>query len=247
MSFGNIDINCDVGEGLDNENQLFQYISSCSIACGAHAGDVVSMQKVVWLAKGHKIKIGAHPSYPDRVNFGRITMNIAPEALIKSVQDQVKGLENILDKEGVALHHIKAHGALYNDIAKNSRLASTFLSAIEQYKDDSFLYVPYGSTIAAQATKLGFHLKYEAFADRNYHSDLSLVARSQPKALIQDPQKVLEHLILMERHSKVKTIDDVEVKICADTYCIHGDSPSTLRILVYLDRELPKHNIKLQK
>ncbi len=247
MSAVNIDINCDVGEGFDNESQLFHYISSCNIACGGHAGNDATMQKVVLLAKRNKIKIGAHPSYPDRVNFGRITMEISPEALLQSIQEQVLSLNNILDNQGVVLHHIKAHGALYNDIAKNATLATTFLSAIEQYKERSFVYAPFGSVIAAQAAKRGFHIKYEAFADRSYNPDLSLVSRSQPKALIQDCQKVLNHLLLMAKHSKVLTVDDTEVKMKADTYCIHGDSPSALQILMYLDQELPKHNIKIKR
>lgn len=247
MNEVNIDINCDVGEGLDNENELFQYISSCSIACGGHAGNRVSMEKVVRLAKENRIKIGAHPSYPDKTNFGRRTMEISSETLTNSIQGQIHDLEDILDSQRVSLHHIKAHGALYNDTVKNTALASTFLSAIEKYRESAFLYVPYGSTVAVQALKRGFQIKYEAFADRSYNADLGLVSRSRPKALIQDCQKVLEHLLLMVKHAKVSTVDAVEIKMRADTFCIHGDSPSALRILMYLDQELPKHNIKIKR
>ncbi|WP_339705281.1 5-oxoprolinase subunit PxpA [uncultured Kriegella sp.] len=247
MNEVNIDINCDVGEGLDNEHQLFQYISSCSIACGGHAGNRESMEKVARLAKESRIKIGAHPSYPDRPNFGRRTMEISSEVLAHSIQEQIRDLESILDNQSVDLHHIKAHGALYNDMVKNTALASTFLSAIEKYKERTFIYVPYGSTVAVQALKRGFKIKYEAFADRSYNVDLGLVSRSHPKALIQDCQKVLQHLLFMVKHSKVSTVDAVEIKMRAETFCIHGDSPSALRILMYLDQELPKHNIKIKR
>ena len=114
-----IDINCDVGEGIGNERSLFPHISSCNIACGGHAGDLNSMSEIVQLARRSGIKVGAHPSYPDRENFGRKSMKIEKRLLISSIQKQIKALESILISSNMQLHHIKAHGALYNDMAVN--------------------------------------------------------------------------------------------------------------------------------
>ena len=115
-----IDLNCDVGEGIGNEALLFPYISSCNIACGGHAGDADSMLETVRLAQKHNVLIGAHPSYPDREHFGRIRIEMAPEVLQKHLERQIKALTGILEPLNIPLHHIKAHGALYNDLASGS-------------------------------------------------------------------------------------------------------------------------------
>lgn len=242
-----IDINCDVGEGIDNERQLLPYISSCSIACGGHAGDVQSMQEVVALAKEHHIKVGAHPSYPDTENFGRVSLDFSDTKLIESIRLQLADLHGVLNKEDVPLHHIKPHGALYNDVAKNIKLAKTFLKAIAPFRQTTVLYAPYASSIALEALNKGFHVKYEAFADRNYNKDLSLVSRSEAEALIISPKKVLKHLVGMVKQKQVSATDGEKVALVADTYCIHGDSPSALQILMYLNRELPNYNIHIKK
>lgn len=243
----NIDINCDVGEGIGNENELFPFISSCNIACGGHAGDDASMLQITKMAKHHKVLVGAHPSYPDKDNFGRRSIDIEPNVLIKSIQNQIKNLENILKIESVSMHHIKPHGALYNDLAMNQELAQTFLKGIKKYKTSNVLYVPPNSVISEEATKQAFTIKYEAFADRNYNTDLSLVSREKPNAVISDPYEVLKHLTKMIREQSVVTMNGEIVKIKADTYCLHGDTPNALQILMYLSKELPKQNIQIKK
>lgn len=238
-----IDINCDVGEGIANEEQLFPYISSCNIACGGHFGTKQTIRETLQRAIEHGVKIGAHPSYSDKENFGRVTMNISKDIFVKSIQEQIHNLKAILDEEKGILHHIKPHGALYNDIAKDLKLATSFLKAISYYKDDVYLYVPYGSIIASESLKKGFRIKYEAFADRNYNKDLSLVSRKLKGAVIQEPKAVLEHLKRMCLQSKVNTISGVLVDIKADTYCVHGDTSAALDILNYISKELPTFNI----
>jgi UPF0271 protein len=242
-----IDINCDVGEGMDNENGLFPLISSCNIACGGHAGDADSMLRITKLAKEYSVYAGAHPSYPDLENFGRVSLKIEPNKLAKSIQSQINSLVVILKKEELALHHIKPHGALYNDLVKNKNLALIFLNAIEEYKDVAILYAPHESFLAEEALGRGFNLMYEAFADRNYNFDLSLVSRKMPNALIEEPQYVLNHLVRMVKDHTIKTIDGTLARIVADTYCLHGDTPNALQILMYLSRELPKQNIYIKK
>ncbi len=242
-----IDLNCDVGEGIGNEAQLLPLISSCNIACGGHAGDEMTMREVIKLASQNNVKVGAHPSYPDKVNFGRISLDLPVDILFKSIQEQIKKLEEILNNGQMNLNHIKAHGALYNDLAKNKDLAIRFLNAVQQYKDKVFLYVPYGSEIAEEAIHRGFHIKYEAFADRNYNKDLSLVPRTHKHALIEEPEKVLEHLILMVEQQKVQTLNGEVSTIFADTFCVHGDTPNALQILMYLSKYLPNHQINIAK
>jgi UPF0271 protein len=241
-----IDINCDLGEGVGNEAELLPLVSSCNIACGGHAGDEATMKWVVSLAKKHEVKIGAHPSYPDKANFGRVSMFLSPNELITTVREQIARLISICIQDGVKLHHIKAHGALYNDIAKGGDLAQVFLEAIAPYKASQFLYVPSGSGLEQLAILQGFKIKKEAFGDRNYNADLSLVSRKKDNALIHTPQSVLEHMLRMVIESKVLTVSGMLKDIGADTYCIHGDTANALQILMYLSKALPKQNIFLQ-
>ena len=146
-----IDINCDVGEGFDNEEQLFRYISSCNIACGAHAGSLEVIDKTIELAVKNKVKIGAHPSYPDKENFGRKVMPISDEELRLSISNQIDLMQERVGKQQQQLHHIKPHGALYNELAKNEKLATLFVSILKKYDSNYFLYVPYNSVIAKLA------------------------------------------------------------------------------------------------
>lgn len=242
-----IDINSDVGEGVPYEAELFPHLSSCNIACGGHYGTAQTMLETVTLALMHKVKIGAHPSYPDTANFGRVSLDITLTDLIVSIRDQVGHLFGIIKQKEGRLHHIKAHGALYNDIVKHDELANAFLTAIEPYGKEVLLYVPYASAIEKQAIEKGFRVKREAFGDRNYNGDLSLVSRTHDKALITSPSAVLQHIVQMVKQQEVSTIWGEKVKIYAETYCIHGDTHTALQILQYLSVQLPIHNICVQK
>ncbi len=174
-------------------------------------------------------------------------MDIPSEVLVQSIQGQIADLVSLLEKENIRLHHIKAHGALYNTIAKDAELAELFLRAVADYKKDSLIYVPYASEIAKKAVEHDFSIAYEAFADRNYHTDLSLVSRSHPRALIESPEAVLKHIVQIVTHQKVRTLTDDTVKILAETFCIHSDTPSSFEIVSYLSKELPKHTIRINK
>ncbi|MDO6471822.1 5-oxoprolinase subunit PxpA [Maribacter sp. 1_MG-2023] len=241
-----IDINCDVGEGIGNEEALFPLISSCNIACGGHAGSKESMVFCLKLAKKFNVKVGAHPSYPDRENFGRVSMTLSEDELILSIKQQMHLFVSLCSQMDIELHHIKPHGALYNDIAKDEHLAKTFLTGIEEFKKGAVLYVPYGSVIQRLALEYGFKVLVEAFADRNYNTDLSLVSRKESNALITDGKEVLAHLLRMYYEKEVKTVSGDNISIIANTYCIHGDTPSVLKILAYLSDELPHHNLLIK-
>jgi len=242
-----IDINCDVGEGVGNEAEIFPYISSCNIACGGHAGNKKTMLTVASLAKQHNIKVGSHPSYPDKANFGREVMDISHRDLIQSINRQLSDFDEVLKQTGIPLHHIKAHGALYNQTAKDENLATVYLNAIEDYKGKAMLYVPFDSIIARIAEERGFKTWFEAFADRNYSADLSLVSRKEKNALIEEPEAVLQHILPIIKKGKVLTVDGKASNIQADTLCIHGDTVSALKILTYLSRTLPQNQVQLAK
>jgi UPF0271 protein len=241
-----LDINCDVGEGVGNEAAIFPYISSCNIACGGHAGSEHTMKATVKLAKAHRVPIGAHPGYPDRINFGRVSKHLSPSKLKETVREQIGLLEDVCKQDGLPLNHIKPHGALYNDIAHDMELADVFLEAIAPYKSNLALYVLSGSPLEEKALSAGFTIKREAFADRNYREDGSLVPRNNKNALIKEPEAVLQHVIQMARDHQVFTIEGKYRPISADTFCIHGDTPTALQILMYLSQELPKHNYRLK-
>lgn len=242
-----IDINCDVGEGIGNEALLFPYISSCNIACGGHAGDEASMTGVVRLALKHHLKIGAHPSYPDREHFGRVSMKMPKVEFQACIQRQVEALEGILRREKAEMHHLKPHGALYNDLMGDQELTRYFLESILHLRDLCVLYVPFGSVYAVEASTRGFDIQYEAFADRRYQLGYRLASRHLEGAVIEDPGEVFEQLVRMVKKQQVQTIEGTMLPLSAQTYCIHGDTRSALQILMYLANELPKQGIYLKK
>lgn len=226
-----IHINCDVGEGVGNEEILMPYINACNIACGGHAGNAEIMDYVVRLAKKHAVEIGAHPSYPDRENFGRLSMDISPEKLIQTIQEQISNLEKIAAFHKVKITHIKPHGALYNDIAKNKNKAQLFLQAISKYKQKYTLYVPYNSTIEKEAIQQQFKVIYEAFADRNYEDNSTLVSRQKSNAVLTKEEEVLSHVFTLKNEQKVQTISGKKIPLKCDTFCVHSDTLKAVEIV----------------
>ncbi|PQJ80608.1 5-oxoprolinase subunit PxpA [Polaribacter porphyrae] len=241
-----IDINCDVGEGILNEHLIMQYISSCNIACGGHFGDKNSIDKTIKLAIENNVKIGAHPSYPDKENFGRKLMQISDNDLRDSICSQLDLFLERLSKVDVKLHHIKPHGALYNAIAIDEKLATKFIEITKEYLNDVFLYVSYNSVIEKVALKMNIKIKYEAFADRNYTDSLTLVSRNHKNALLIDKNDVFNHVLNMVKYQKVKTISGLEKLIKVDTFCIHSDTKNALEIVKYLHQNLEKEGFKIE-
>lgn len=241
-----IDINADLGEGAGQDHVIMPLISSCNIACGGHIGDEESIDKAISLAKYHHVKVGAHPSYPDKQHFGRRAMDISTEELERNLTDQLTFFYKIAKKNKQDVYHIKAHGALYNRIAKDEKTAKTYLSAISKLGIRAKLYVPYDSVIH-QLAKSKFECQFEAFIDRAYNDDLSLVGRNQPGALHETPEKAWGQLHEIATQKHVSTISSSKVKIHADTFCIHGDHPNAPRILDYIHQNLSKHKLELAK
>jgi len=241
-----IDINADLGENAGQDDVIMPLISSCNIACGGHIGDEKSMRETINLAALHNVKIGAHPSYPDKENFGRLPLDISDIDLEESLKNQLTEFYSIAKKNKKEVHHIKAHGALYNSIAQDEKTAKIYLKVISQLGVQARLFVPYNSVIYKLANPQ-YDCLVEAFIDRAYNDDLSLVARTQSNALHKTPELAWKQLFEMAVQKNVNTINGASVKIKADTFCIHGDHPNAKQILEFIHRELSKHNISLQK
>ena len=241
-----IDVNCDVGEGMDNEHLIMPFISSCSVACGGHFGDKNTIDKTIQFAIENKVLMGAHLSFPDKKNFGRKILDISEEVLKESIEAQLELFLACTANFNQKMHHIKPHGALYNLIARDKKEAQKFIRIIKKYVKDCFLYVPYGSEIATIALEHQIKIKYEAFADRNYNEDASLVSRDQKNALILNPKKVAKHVLHIIKTSKVKTVSGIEKELKADTFCVHGDTENVIEIASFLMDELKKKGIAIE-
>ena len=231
-----LNINCDLGEGLNNEHLIMPLINSCNIASGGHAGNTKSMIECVEISIRCNVEIGAHPSYPDRLNCGRKKMEISKTELSYSIITQIESLETIASSYGKKLHHIKAHGALYNEMISDIDLADFYLDTIKEYKSKYSIYIPYKSEIEKLASKRGFDIIYEVFGDRNYNDNLSLVSREKENALINDPKEVINHLTSIIESNAVKTISGDTREIKFDTICIHSDTNNSIQILKEINK-----------
>ncbi len=241
----NIHINCDLGEGGKYDSELMPLISACNIACGGHAGTVKTMKETVKFAIENKVEIGAHPAYPDKENFGRKPIKISPEELKRSIIAQVLSLKQIVEAEGAKLNHIKPHGALYNEAAKDEKIAKIILESLAEFDEKPPLFVPPNSVISALA-KDEFPLIFEAFADRNYNENYRLVSRIKSNALILEKEAVFKHLFLMFSEGKIRCENGLEINVKAQTFCLHSDTPDSVKILKYLHQKFGEKNIKIK-
>ena len=235
-----MDINCDLGEGLGNDERIMPFISSCSVACGVHAGNLNIMKSTVLLAKKHKVKIGAHPSFSDRENFGRKEMFIPKGVLKSQIINQIASLNEIVKAEGSHLHHIKPHGALYNMAAKFNDVAMAVIEAVQFFDENLILYVPYNSLIARRSRELRVPYFIEAFADRTYNDDYTLVPRNEPEAVIENTALIEERVTKMMNDRTIKTLNGRIKTIKLDTICVHGDNPNVVEIVKTLSHLINK-------
>jgi len=227
------DINCDMGESfgaysIGDDFEILNYVTSINIACGFHAGDPMIMRKTVKKAVEKNVKIGAHPGYPDLQGFGRRNMEFSPEEIYNMIVYQVGALKAFVDIEGGELHHIKPHGALYNQSANDPVKAEAIINAVHDINPNLILYYLSGSLIAKMARDRGLTVYEEAFSDRNYNEDGTLVSRSQDNALIQEEAQMLEHVNRILSSNEVQSVQGTLIKLNAQTLCIHGDGPHAL-------------------
>jgi UPF0271 protein len=240
-----IDLNADIGEGMPYDHELLKYISSCNIACGGHTGDDKSMLKTINLAKKNEVKIGAHPSYPDKVNFGRKSIDISIDELIKSIDSQLQNFNNFCEQANAEWHHIKFHGALYNDLKIDNIKADALINLITTKYSNLILYVPPNSIINTIAKENSIPVKIEGFADRRYNDDLSLVSRNNPNAVILDKDLIIKQVNQMLLHQKVQTENGKDRTICIQTLCLHGDTPKALELVESIYSHLRYNNISI--
>ncbi len=222
-----IPINCDLGEGMPNDLAIIPLIDEANIACGFHAGDSLTMRTTIVNCQKHQVKIGAHPSYLDRENFGRTLVALSPTEIYQLVYKQVLILQKIATESGAKLNHVKPHGALYNESAKNIIVAQAIAKAVFDLDPSLILFGLSQSHSISQAEKIGLRVAHETFADRAYLSDGQLMPRSQIGAVHEDVNLVAQSFIDLQ-HGFVKSIHGHKISLKSDTICIHGDGINAL-------------------
>lgn len=235
---GRIDLNCDLGEGAPADEAVMPLISSANVACGGHAGDAATMRRTVALARRHGVAIGAHPGLPDRAGFGRRDVPVAPEQAHLLVLEQVRALAAIAGEAGVALAHVKPHGALYNAAARDAALADALAAAVKACGGGLALFGQPGTEHERAAAAAGLRFVAEAFADRAYCADGTLAPRGEPGAMIEDPEVAAARIVALLRDGGLRARDGAWVPLVPGTVCVHGDSPQAVATTVAVRRAL---------
>jgi len=247
----NIDINSDLGESfgawsMGDDVAMLDIVTSANVACGFHAGDPAGILRTVKAAAAKNVTIGAHVSYPDKVGFGRRNMDVASDELTADVIYQIGSLQGLAKAAGTSVRYVKPHGALYNTIAHDRRQAMAVIEAIRAVDPTLILVALAGSTLIELARSEGLTCIAEAFADRAYTPQGTLVSRREPGAVLHDPQLVAQRMLSLVRNGTLEAIDGSMVKIEADSICVHGDSPSAVEMARELRRVLEQADVSLQ-
>ena len=248
----NIDLNCDMGESttlwpysVKHDLALLPYFSSINLACGFHAGDADTSIEIIKAAADLDISVGAHPSFPDRENFGRQNMQLEEKELYRIVYQQIEFIASIALSQGVRISHVKPHGALYNMASTNHRMAFIICSAIQAYDEDLLVYGLAGSELALVADTLGMKNCREVFADRSYGSDGKLTPRSEKNALLEDETEGMNQVLQIVKHGKLTTTTGNTIAITADTVCIHSDGNNALQFAKTIRENLENHGFRI--
>ena len=239
-----IDLNADVGEGCDDES-LLPFLTSANVACGMHAGSPTLMDRTVALALERGVRVGAHPGYADAANFGRTEMQLPCDEVENLVLYQVAALDGFVRSRGGRLAHVKAHGALYNQAARDVDLALAIARAVRRYREDLVLVGLAGSKLLDAAGEIGLASAGEAFADRRYLPDGALMPRSRPGSVLTDPAEAAEQAVRIARDGFVVTSDGSRLPVVAKTLCLHGDTPGAPRIASAVRERLERSGIHI--
>ncbi len=243
-----IDLNCDMGESfgawkMGNDEDVLPYVTSANIACGFHAGDPGTMRRTVAAALQHNVAIGAHPGLPDLVGFGRRTMDVSAQDVYDLVVVQVGALAAVAASQGARLHHVKAHGALYNMAASRSDIAAAIASAVRDVDTRLVLFALAGSAQVQAGFEAGLSVAQEVFADRSYQRNGLLTPRSQPGAMITDVEQATAQVLQMVKQGTVTSVDGHVVQLTANTLCIHGDQPDAVEFARHLRAVLAREGV----
>ncbi|MDT0293807.1 5-oxoprolinase subunit PxpA [Mesonia ostreae] len=232
-----IDINCDLAEGEIYDERLMPLISSCNIACGGHFGDANTVEVAIQLAIKKQVKIGAHPSYPDQESFGRKIIELDLIDLRKSLKSQILLVKEITERLGGRLHHVKPHGALYNELKYHTEKSKMLVELVKEIDENLILFVSPKSVVKNLA-ETQLKIAIEGFADRAYESDFSLVPRGENEAVLQDKHSILERVKMMVNKGEIISKEGDILHQKFDTICVHSDTQNSLEILEYLKQNL---------
>ncbi|MBI1396581.1 MAG: 5-oxoprolinase subunit PxpA [Betaproteobacteria bacterium] len=246
-----VDLNADLGESfgawkMGDDERLLEVVTSANVACGFHAGDPVTIRHTVHEAVRRDVAVGAHPSLPDLQGFGRRRMEITAGEVYDLVVYQIAAVAGFAKIAGTRLHHVKAHGALYNMAATNPSLAQAIVAAVRDFDADLVLYAAAGSQMIDAAEAAGIAVASEVFADRAYRKDGTLVPRSEAGAVIVDQARAIAQALDMICDRRVLSVDGLWVPLRADTICVHGDSPGAVTLAVALRSRLESEGVTVR-
>ena len=248
-----IDINCDMGEsfgaytlGLDEE--VIKYITSANIACGYHAGDPLVMEQTIALAKEHGVSVGAHPGFPDLMGFGRRNIDATLSEIKGYMVYQIGALQAFAKAQGLKVEHVKPHGALYLMAVEDEKISEAVVESITSV-DKDLIFVALAGSKGEKMTKIGekvgLRVAYEAFPDRAYTPDGTLVSRRQPGAVIKDPDVVAQRALMMAQEGKVVAIDGKDIPFRPETLCVHGDTPGAVNLVRKIRQTLTEAGVEV--
>jgi UPF0271 protein len=245
-----VDLNTDVGESfgarrIGDDEPIFRYVTSANVACGFHAGDPNVIAATVKAAASHKVAVGAHPSYPDTAGFGRQTIDVPADELRNILIYQIGAVDALARSLGVTLVHVKPHGALYNDAAKNAALAAAVAGAVASYDKNLILVGLAGSHSLAAAKAAGLRVAAEAFCDRVYEPDGSLQSRAHPGALIEDPRQAAAQAVDIVVNGHVTASTGKQIDVRAQTLCVHGDTPNAVEVASAIRKALAGAGVEI--
>lgn len=249
---GYVDLNCDMGESfgrytLGQDRKMMPLITSANIACGFHAGDSKVMYETVQWAVEHGVAVGAHPGYPDLHGFGRREIKMSPTEIYQMMIYQISALQGFAHLFGTRVEHVKPHGALYNQAAKDRVLADAIAQAVADLDRDMFIFGLAGSELVDAGRRAGLRVAEEVFADRTYQADGSLTPRSQPDAMIHDSTVAVQRVVQMVKTGTVTATNGATVAIQANTICVHGDEPTALEFVQQLRTGLEQEGVAICK
>lgn len=240
-----VDLNCDLGEGCTTDAAIMPFISSANIACGFHAGGEETIRQTLLLAKQFNVAVGAHPSYPDKANFGRKEMELPVQEIKSMVIAQIELVKKLAEEIGLQLQHVKPHGALYNKAARDINIATIIAEAVKEVDSKLILFGLANSESGKAAEKIGLNFYNEVFADRTYTEEGQLTPRSEINAMISSTEEAVKQVMQMLSEGTVTSINGNRIPIQADTICIHGDGEHAVEFAQHINSIILASNIQI--